>query len=883
MGKVNNKRCIRNLSVKSMKRARLRNGIAILAIALTAMLFTAVLTIAGSINASFQQQNFRQVGGDFHGSFKNVTLEQIDEFSQDPLIRQWGVRRLLGMPQDGPFRKWHVEVGYADQTCADSMFCTPSEGRLPEEGTLEAATDTRVLGLLGVEPELGAQFTVTYDLGVGTESPVPVTQTFTLCGWWEYDGVVQASHILVAESYTDQTLEGYVAREKSDLTGSWDMYVNFQNAYHIREDLEQVLENHGCQSQEAGADDYVDVGVNWGYTGAQLSHNMDMGTIMGIGAAVLLIVFTGYLIIYNIFRISVTGDIRFYGLLKTIGATGRQIRRMVRRQALILSCVGIPIGLASGWLAAAVLMPVIMSTLAYQGVVMSVSPWIFAGAAAFAFLTVLISCYRPARTAGKVSPVEAVRYTESSGVRRKTRRGRKGARITRMAWANLGRNRWKTALVVVSLALAVVLLNAAYTFTSGFDMDKYLQKYVCTDFIFGHADYFQSNFGNEDQGITQEQIQRIQAEGQVTGGGVIYGQTTTICQHITEEQYRTLWQSYLGQQQLEEEIARQERDEDGLLLDRAQLYGMEDFPLSKTEVLEGDLARLKEEGNYIAAVVEVDDYDQPIEISAHCQVGDQVTLTYVDQWEYIDSRTGAPATDETPDAYWEARVAKSHDVVYTVCARVTVKNSMGYRFYGAEQYILPADVFCRETGSATAMNYLFDVADADIGQMEAFLREYTEQEASFYSYESKDYYINQFDSFRGMFLLMGGALSGVIGFIGILNFINAVITSVISRKREFALLQAVGMTSRQMKRMLVTEGCLYGISAIAAALVISLAAMPLLSEVLTGMFWFYSHHTTVAPVLAVMPVFLLFGTLIPLIACRAMARESVVERIRETE
>ena len=111
MGKVNNRRCIRNLSVKSMRTAKLRNGIAVLAIALTAMLFTAVLTIAGSINTSFEQQNFRQVGGNFHGSFKNVTPEQIEEFSQDPLIQQWGVRRLLGMPQDGPFLKWHVEVG----------------------------------------------------------------------------------------------------------------------------------------------------------------------------------------------------------------------------------------------------------------------------------------------------------------------------------------------------------------------------------------------------------------------------------------------------------------------------------------------------------------------------------------------------------------------------------------------------------------------------------------------------------------------------------------------------------------------------------------------------------------------------------------------------
>lgn len=65
------------------------------------------------------------------------------------------------MPADEPFQKSHVEIGYSDANQAHWMYCDPEEGRLPEEGTDEAATDTRVLELLGVEPELGNQFTVT--------------------------------------------------------------------------------------------------------------------------------------------------------------------------------------------------------------------------------------------------------------------------------------------------------------------------------------------------------------------------------------------------------------------------------------------------------------------------------------------------------------------------------------------------------------------------------------------------------------------------------------------------------------------------------------------------------------------------------------------------
>src|SRR5699024_2434258 len=103
--------------------------------------------------------------------------------------------------------------------------------------------------------------------------------------------------------------------------------------------------NHGYQCDDATGENYINIGVNWGYSGAQLAANIDPLTVIAIAAMLLLIIFTGYLIIYNVFQISVTNDIRFYGLLKTIGTTGKQIRRMIRRQAYLLSLIGIPIGL----------------------------------------------------------------------------------------------------------------------------------------------------------------------------------------------------------------------------------------------------------------------------------------------------------------------------------------------------------------------------------------------------------------------------------------------------------------------------------------------------------------------------------------------------------
>ena len=520
---VSNRGCIRRLSLRSLLANRTRNLVAVLAIALTATLFTSLFTIALSINEGIQQNNFRQAGGWSHGTFKYLTEEQFETLKDDPLIAQWGLRRFLGMPTEIPFNKDHVEIGYSDANEAHWMYCDPVEGRLPQEGTNEAATDTHVLELLGIEPELGAEFTVTFNVD-GHET----TQTFTLCGWWEYDEAVVANHILIPESRVDAVLEevGVTPPGSDEMTGSWNLDVMLKNgARSISADIEKILTNHGYQGETRG-ENYIATGVNWGYTGAQLSENLDPVTVVILVGVLLLILLTGYLIIYNVFQISVAGDVHFYGLLKTIGTTPRQIRRIIRIQALVLSAAGIPLGLIVGWLLGGVLTPVITAQLNDITTVVSVSPALFAGAAVFALFTVLISCRRPGRMAGKVSPVEAVRYTEGKVSRRKAKRSIKGVSLLSMAWANLGRSRSKTVITILSLSLAVVLLTLTVTFTGGFDMDKYISNFTASDFILADAGKFQvGNVGfSREMALPEEAIETVNAQGGVTEGGRVYGQ-----------------------------------------------------------------------------------------------------------------------------------------------------------------------------------------------------------------------------------------------------------------------------------------------------------------------------------------------------------------------
>ena len=883
--RVSNGACVRRLSRRTLRANRTRNLIAVLAIALTTILFTSLFTIALSINDGFQQSNFRQVGGYSHGGFKYLTEEQFLTLRDDPLIEDWGLRRFVGMPNEAPFNKDHVEIGYSDANQAHWMFCDPVEGRLPEEGTDEAATDTHVLALLGVEPELGARFTIDFEVDGQKTS-----QTFTLCGWWERDEAVVASHVLIPESRVDAILDevGVTPPGQDGMTGSWNLDVMLKSAMHIERDLDQILEDHGYQSQSRDAQTpYISTGVNWGYTGAQLAENLDAATLLAIAALLLLIVLTGYLIIYNVFQISVTNDIRFYGLLKTIGTTPRQLRRIIRQQALWMSLAGIPLGLILGYLVGAQLTPVIVARLDGIVSVVSVNPLIFVISALFALLTVLLSCSRPGRMAARVSPVEAVRYTEGANLRRTHKKAKKGVSLLSMAWANLGRSRGKTAVTVLSLALAVVLLTVTVTFTNGFDMDKYLSNFTASDFIVADAGQFQvgGELYNRDMGLTQEVIEAIDAQGGITEGGLVYGRTSPVQEFVTEDYFRQANSRWNTTEELDLQLQFMDRAENGLLADTAQLYGMEPFALDQLQVLGGDLSKLYEPGSrYIAAVYSEDDYGAPQMDSHWAKLGDTVKLRYVEEYEYYNPETGEVYGGDMPaDAPFVARAVQYREVEYTVAALVAVPMPLSYRYYGDDEFVLNDETFRQDTGTDSVMYYAFNTTEQANAAMEVFLADYTEQQNPQYDYESKATYMAEFENFRAMFVMLGGVLSFIVGLVGILNYFNAVLTGILTRRRELAVLQSIGMTGRQLKRMLVYEGLLYALGAILLALALVAASAPLGSQALESMFWFFTYRFTIAPILVLAPVFALLGLLVPLAVCRAVSRHTIVERLREVE
>ena len=885
MVKVKNGKCVRRLSLRSLRASRKRNVIAVAAIILTTLLFASLFTVALSINRSYETYQFRQIGGYSHGSFKDVTEEQAERIAAHKNVRAVGVRKVIGTTSEGVFAKTPAEISYMDANCTKWSYASPSVGRMPE-GADEISMDTAALRILGIEPELGARITLTYTVGDKEQISFPKTDTFTLVGYWDYDDLSPVHYINISKAYADMVEAEAVSSGLSPFRA--DLEVMMASAVDIRGQMEQVDLDLGYTWEDRYAENAARIGVNWGYTTAQAQQHMDAETIVAIIAFLLLIVFTGYLIIYNIFQISVTGDIRFYGLLKTIGVTPRQLRRIIRGQALALCAVGIPLGLLSGWGVGALLTPVVMgqTTLGAASASVSASPLIFLASALFALVTVLLSCARPGWIAARVSPVEATKYTEALPSVKKHRMFH-GAKVRRMAMANLGRNRSKTVLVILSLALCVVLLNVLYAFVGGFDMEKYLDAQTCADFIVSSPAYFRYAH-NMDEYISQEMIAEISAntEQTISGCGWCIPGTNYPQVWVTEER----WSEYVSVYETDETIdtlLRQAAKRGGLVAQNALIEGLDEALLDKLTVIDGDLAALTDpKAHNIALVIPTDDYGNPIDRDMYPVVGEKLDISYVNEGYFIDTRTGELCDDNTPPDCLQYVIADSKDMEYTVCAWVTVPYPMSFR-YGTLGYdlVLPAERLREDSGQTVVpLLYLFDTPDATAEEAaEQYLADLTSDDLSALMYESKASIRADFESFQNLFLLLGGLLCAIIGIVGILNFFNAVMTGILSRRREFAVLQAVGMTNRQLKAMLILEGVYYALGAAALALVLSLLLEPPVEKLLVNLFWFFSPRLTFLPALAALPVFALLGVLVPLILYRAAAKQTIVERLREAE
>ncbi|HAP78690.1 MAG TPA: hypothetical protein DCQ78_00580, partial [Ruminococcus sp.] len=182
--------------------------------------------------------------------------------------------------------------------------------------------------------------------------------------------------------------------------------------------------------------------------------------------------------------LSVNKNIRFYGMLKTIGTTSKQIRKIVKTQAFRMALYGIPLGVISGFILSFVIVPFATDSLnSTLPTTISFNPFIFIGTILFALFTILISCRKPAKFAGNVTPVEALKYNGSVSEKTKSYKSDNGGKLYKMAFRNISRDKKRTSVVMLSLILGIIALFATQTFLKSLDLQNYIDNYFPYDFV----------------------------------------------------------------------------------------------------------------------------------------------------------------------------------------------------------------------------------------------------------------------------------------------------------------------------------------------------------------------------------------------------------------
>ena len=830
----NNRPVLKLLAKRSLKAQK--NTIAVLAIMLATLLFTSLFTIAISLQTAMQESNMRTTGTSAHAGIKRLSWEEYEKLSSDTGIKDIGYSIIIGNAVGDDFNKTPTELRYGDETYSELTFNTPDTGHLPEQKN-EIATSRIVLDAMGLPDKVGTQMELTFTTDTDT-----FTDTFTLCGIWDGDAVAYRQTMLLSKKYTEQVAP--VIHGETDGTtppvgtGYIDAVMMMPTAWNIEKQALEVTSKYGL-------DERVSINDAYGMATVSLSSMLPLVT----GIAVIFI--AGYLLIYNVFYISIAQDIRFYGMLKTLGTTARQIRKIVYKKAIKLSLMGIPIGLLLGWPIGRLLLPAIVNMLTDDiRIVTTVNPLIFLVAIAFSAITVFISCQKPAILAAKVSPMEALHYIEQTGGKKKQRRS-KHISTMMMAKNNLTRNKKKVMIVTLSFALSIVLLNSVYTYVTSFDFDKFVADFSLTDFTVSDTTVINNYAPYNTANVSQDFISQAESLNGLEDIGNIYLWTSK--QPLSENDLARLQELSASSSDIANELENYRvRQEHGV-----NVYGLDDFPAEYVQVLDGELNTEQWKagtGVYVTPLRMMGDGSFYL-----YKPGDQISVTQLD----------------------------GTNKVYDVLAVVSIPSALQtpLQVDMGLDYIFPTNELLENMVSADqpAMKTIFNVDEEHQLATENWLKNYTTNTDTALDYLSKVTLRQTFDGMINMYRLVGGALCAILALIGILNFINSMTTSILSRYREIAMLQSVGMTGRQVKQMLIYEGIGYSILGLFGSLILSVIASLTVVRMMGAELTYFTWHFTLLPVFLCIIPLILITAIVPLVCYNKMTQKTVVDRLRIAE
>ncbi|WP_147590171.1 ABC transporter permease [Clostridium polynesiense] len=549
-------------------------------------------------------------------------------------------------------------------------------------------------------------------------------------------------------------------------------------------------------------DEYKHMNINGALltlSGQSIYANVNDSLILLVIFLVTLVVISTILVIYNIFQISVMERITQIGILRSIGASPKQIKNMVFKEAFTLSIIGIPLGILSGVTASKILIYILSASSfnSFKGMSMYVNSKVILLSIILGSITVYFSARKPAKIAGRISPLEAVRNTGAIK-NEKYKRIRSGRILRRifgiegeLAYKNIKRNRRRFTVTVASLVISIVLFIVFNSFMN------YTMRTNTSNvgMIFDMQIKSNNPFSEEYLKVLSQQPFIIKAYKQNINYAPAF---------IKSDKINT---AYLEKSRYREGLMYNLQGENIIYFNGSSLYGYhKDFlDMTRNYVTQGEIN--EEEMNRVNGVVLVHDpriYD-PLERQVHninltnLQVGDEVIL---------DLNGKIMESFNKDNKFPEIKPNNKFKIVAIAeQVPVTINKEDPINFITTEKVYADA----METDKFKHINIILN-KDVKRDEAAASIKKLSPVDSDIVIEDFYERVKRQKQSKLIMSVFLYGFVS-IIVLIGSLNILNTINTNLLLRKREFASLKAIGMSQRQVKKQIWIEGVLYGVIA----------------------------------------------------------------------
>lgn len=825
--KVKNKAYIRRLAKNILNANKSRRNILLLAIALTSILFTSLFSVALGLGKSMEIQTMKTVGTISHGSYKDICDEDVEILIHDKDIKDFSVREKVGILDD---EKVMAELSYMDKKGFEWSLIEKVKGEFPEKDN-QVFIDIATAKKLGYKGEIGEEIEVPFTIEKPYTGEIieKKSDKFIISGTFQnpIDSNVGVGQIYLSKAYVDKL---------SLPENNNDVEVMLKNSFMIRDKLLKIAERNGYKVvDDPGnlSDKEIRIGVNFAYIFSGDS-SFDFKTFLPFLAFLILVMVAGYLIINNIFKISVNEDIKLLGLLKTIGMTKPQIKKLVHLESLAVALPAIIVGDIVGISIGKVILNKIFANnemLTDVKLSLMVIILIILFSTAFTLLTVFLSVMRPARYAAKVSPIDASRYNETT-IKRKYKS--EDISLGKLARRQVFSNKFRFISIVLSISLSAVILNSVLTYTGNIDLEKGISDVIVTDYNIASPKYFRYMYLDSEYGIDKKYIDEIEKHKGYKSGGALYSS---------------------GYEHTYPKIKIEDNKVAPLL------FGMDDYLINKQKFIDGDFDKEKwQTGNYIIIGEHGDK-------KSAFKTGDKIKINVNNKVKEVQ-------------VMGKVEYNFSNGLRYFPVIKEDINDESSPTLSLEYIYMKPNE-YEELTGDKSIMSYGFDVEDSEKENFDNLLKTF-ENEPDF-SYDSRDLQVKSTMEFKSLIEFAGYSLSIVLFLISVLNFINVIATEILRNMVNLSILEAIGMTKKNIKKYLVKKNLIYSLCGLVFSFIIMLLVDKfILMDFMEQTQW-TSYKFVIMPLILVNFVNIIIGIIFTGRFYEKHSQNSLVDRIRSLE